>query len=96
MHKANLIICKIKNSSNFAICMFIIAGMGPNLYVFRHCKLEQKLDCLYPSNIHGIVVGANNKLAVFGAKSICIYNIDEIAYDIKYVIIFKYNRNIII
>lgn len=62
--------------------MFIInTGMGPTLYIFQHSKfgenyeLRDKLDCLYPNNIHGIVVGPNNKLAVFGANSICICDI---------------------
>ncbi|KAL6261293.1 hypothetical protein P5V15_008815 [Pogonomyrmex californicus] len=61
----------------------VFVGMGPILHVFKHSKLEYKLDCLYPNNIHGIVVGANKKLAVFGAKSICICNIVEEAYGIK-------------
>ncbi|XP_039303311.1 WD repeat-containing protein 6 isoform X2 [Solenopsis invicta] len=60
----------------------ITTGMGSTLYIYKHCKFEDKLDCLYPNNIHGIVVGANNKLAVFGAKSICICDI-EIACDIR-------------
>ncbi|XP_072762395.1 tRNA (34-2'-O)-methyltransferase regulator WDR6-like [Anoplolepis gracilipes] len=59
----------------------VLVGMGPTLYFFQLSKydenynLREKLDCLYPNNIHGIVVGPNNKLAVFGAKSICICNI---------------------
>lgn len=66
--------------------------MGPTLYLFKHCKFERKLDCLYPSNIHGIVAGADNKLAVFGAKSVCICEIVEIENDMRYIYIFKYNK----
>lgn len=48
--------------------------MGSALYIFDKdsYELKSKLDCLYPNNIHGIIVGPNNKLAIFGAKSICI------------------------
>lgn len=47
------------------------------LYVFdrNSYELKSKLNCLYPSNIHGIVVGPNNALAIFGAKSLCICDI---------------------
>lgn len=47
------------------------------LYVFGtdSYQLKSKFNCLYPSNIHEIVVGPNNILAVFGAKSICICDI---------------------
>ncbi|KYN30635.1 WD repeat-containing protein 6 [Trachymyrmex septentrionalis] len=61
----------------------VLVGMGPTLYVFRDCKFECKLDCLYPSNIHGIVVGTDNILAVFGAKSICICKLVEIGHNIR-------------
>ncbi|XP_012532224.1 WD repeat-containing protein 6 isoform X2 [Monomorium pharaonis] len=57
--------------------------MGSILYVYKHCKFKRKLNCLYPNNIHGIVVGANNKLAVYGARSICICDIVEIECDIR-------------
>lgn len=50
----------------------VFTGMGPNLYVFRNCTLFEKINCLGSSNIHGIEAGANNKLAVFGARSMCI------------------------
>lgn len=55
------------------------AGMGPTLYIFEKesYRLKNSLDCLYPNNIHGIVLGPDNKLVVFGAKSICICNILE-------------------
>lgn len=71
--------------------------MGPTLYLFRHCKFEHKLDCLYPTNVHGIVAGADNKLAVFGAKSICICKIVEIADDVRYTYHTQkyYNKNLI-
>lgn len=51
--------------------------MGSMLYVFdrNSYELKSKLNCLYPSNIHGIVVGPNNALAIFGAKSLCICDI---------------------
>jgi len=51
--------------------------MGSILYIFEKdsYQLINSLDCLYPNNIHGIVLGPNNKLAIFGAKSICICNI---------------------
>lgn len=52
--------------------------MGSTLYVFdkESYQLKNRLDYLYPSNIHGIVLGINNKnLAIFGAKSICICDI---------------------
>jgi len=68
--------------------------MGPTIYVFKHCKFEYKLDCLYQSNIHGIVVGTNNKLAIFGAKSICICKL-EIEYDLKYVLYLNMTNIII-
>jgi len=57
--------------------LFINSGMGPTLYIFNKdsYELKSKLDCLYPSNIHGILVGPNNKLVIFGAKSICICSI---------------------
>ncbi|XP_032663397.1 WD repeat-containing protein 6 isoform X2 [Odontomachus brunneus] len=55
----------------------VLIGMGSMLYVFdtNSYQLKSKLNCLYPSNIHGIVVGPNNILAVFGAKSIYICDI---------------------
>ncbi|XP_011143279.1 WD repeat-containing protein 6 isoform X2 [Harpegnathos saltator] len=55
----------------------VLIGMGSTLYVFDRdsYQLQSKLNCLYPSNIHGIVVGPNNILAVFGAKSICVCDV---------------------
>ncbi|XP_014467979.1 PREDICTED: WD repeat-containing protein 6 isoform X2 [Dinoponera quadriceps] len=55
----------------------VLTGMGSTLYVYdkNSYQLRSKLNCLYPSNIHGIVVGPNNILAVFGAKSIFICDI---------------------
>ncbi|XP_071571195.1 tRNA (34-2'-O)-methyltransferase regulator WDR6-like isoform X1 [Temnothorax nylanderi] len=61
----------------------VLVGMGSMLYLYKDCKFERKLDCLYPSNIHGIVVGINNELAVFGARSICVCNIVEIVDDVS-------------
>ncbi|XP_019886764.2 WD repeat-containing protein 6 [Ooceraea biroi] len=55
----------------------VLAGMGSILYIYEKdsYQLKSNLDCLYPNNIHGIVLGPNNKLAVFGAKSICVCSI---------------------
>lgn len=49
------------------------AGIGCTLHIFDADtgKIEGKIDCLYPDNIHGIVEGPKNKLAVFGANSFC-------------------------
>ncbi|XP_053970887.1 WD repeat-containing protein 6 [Hylaeus volcanicus] len=55
----------------------IFVGIGSTLHIFdgdTH-KLEEKINCLYPYNIHGIVEGPNNNLAVFGANFLCFYNI---------------------
>ncbi|KAM0729073.1 tRNA (34-2'-O)-methyltransferase regulator WDR6 [Formica fusca] len=77
-------ISKLSRTNVLAIrCIknLVLVGMGPTLYVFQRSKFDEnyelrdKLDCLYPNNIHGIVMGPNNKLAVFGAKSICICDI---------------------
>ncbi|KAL0127151.1 hypothetical protein PUN28_005435 [Cardiocondyla obscurior] len=57
--------------------------MGSLLYLYRYGKFECELDCLYPNNIHGIVAGENNVLAVFGAKSICICNIVKVESDVR-------------
>ncbi|XP_076663163.1 trafficking protein particle complex subunit 31 isoform X1 [Andrena cerasifolii] len=53
----------------------VFVGIGCTLHIFNAdtCKIEGKIDCLYPDNIHGIVDGSNNKLAVFGANSFCTY-----------------------
>nr|XP_033338866.1 WD repeat-containing protein 6 isoform X1 [Megalopta genalis]XP_033338867.1 WD repeat-containing protein 6 isoform X1 [Megalopta genalis] len=55
----------------------IFVGVGTTLHIFRADTfvLETKIDCLYPNNIHGIVEGPNNKLAVFGANTFCTYHI---------------------
>ncbi|XP_076482477.1 trafficking protein particle complex subunit 31 isoform X10 [Bombus vancouverensis nearcticus] len=56
---------------------FIFVGMGCVLYIFnaKTYKLEKKINCLYPYNIHGIVEGPNNKLTVFGANYFSTYKI---------------------
>ncbi|XP_076278932.1 trafficking protein particle complex subunit 31 isoform X5 [Lasioglossum baleicum] len=69
----------------------IFVGIGTTLHIFRAdtFELEKKIDCLYPNNIHGIVEGPNNKLAVFGANIFSTYYIEikdgtlEIKEDIK-------------
>ncbi|XP_029178864.1 WD repeat-containing protein 6 isoform X1 [Nylanderia fulva] len=89
-----MMISRLSRTNVLAIrCLedLVLVGMGPTLWVFEHSKfcenyeLKEKLDCLYPNNIHGIVVGPNNKLAVFGAKSICICNIVNQRGEITFV-----------
>ncbi|XP_076618371.1 tRNA (34-2'-O)-methyltransferase regulator WDR6-like isoform X1 [Colletes latitarsis] len=55
----------------------IFVGIGCTLHIFDAdtYNFEGKIDCLYPYNIHGIVEGPNNKLAIFGANFLCAYNI---------------------
>ncbi|XP_076239379.1 trafficking protein particle complex subunit 31 isoform X2 [Calliopsis andreniformis] len=54
---------------------FIFVAIGCTLHIFDAdtFKLEKKLNCLYPYNIHEIVEGPNNKIAVFGANFFCSY-----------------------
>ncbi|XP_031827082.1 tRNA (34-2'-O)-methyltransferase regulator WDR6 isoform X2 [Nomia melanderi] len=56
---------------------FIFVGIGCALHIFNTStfKLEKKIDSLYPYNIHGIVGGPNDKLAVFGANYFCTYTV---------------------
>lgn len=55
----------------------IYIGVGCSLYIFNvnTYKLEKKINCLYPYNIHGIIEGPDNKLTVFGANYFCTYKI---------------------
>lgn len=55
----------------------IFVGVGCSLYIFNvnTYKLEKKINCLYPYNIHGIIEGPDNKLTVFGANYFCTYKI---------------------
>ncbi|XP_011869820.1 PREDICTED: WD repeat-containing protein 6 [Vollenhovia emeryi] len=61
----------------------VLVGMGPMLYLYRHGQMKDNVNCLYPNNIHGIVADeyserhVDSKLAVFGAKSLCICAIGE-------------------
>ncbi|XP_076163612.1 tRNA (34-2'-O)-methyltransferase regulator WDR6-like isoform X1 [Ptiloglossa arizonensis] len=63
-----------------AICCtnnLVFVGVGCTLHIFdiETYKLEGKINCLYPNNIHGIVEGPNNTLAIYGSNFICAYNI---------------------
>ena len=51
--------------------------MGCALYIFNGStyKLEKKINCLYPYNIHGIIEGPDNKLTVFGRNLFSTYKI---------------------
>lgn len=55
----------------------IFVGMGCVLYIFNGntYKLEEKINSLYPYNIHGIIEGPDNKLTVFGENLFCTYKI---------------------
>ncbi|XP_012154196.1 tRNA (34-2'-O)-methyltransferase regulator WDR6 isoform X6 [Megachile rotundata] len=57
----------------------VFVGVGCTLHIFDidTYKLEKKIDCLYPYNIHGIIEGPNNKISIFGANSLCGYNIQK-------------------
>ncbi|KOC68853.1 WD repeat-containing protein 6 [Habropoda laboriosa] len=57
----------------------IFVGMGSTLHIFNRTtyKLEKKISCFYPYNIHGIVEGPNNQLTVFGANVLCTYKISK-------------------
>nr|KAF7427407.1 hypothetical protein H0235_007101 [Vespula pensylvanica] len=58
---------------------YIFVGIGCILHIFKKYEiyeLEYKLN-FNSHNIHGILKASNNYLIVFGAKCLCIYDIDK-------------------
>nr|XP_050850545.1 WD repeat-containing protein 6 isoform X1 [Vespula vulgaris] len=58
---------------------YIFVGIGCILHIFKKYEiyeLEYKLN-FNSNNIHGILKASNNYLIVFGAKCLCIYDIDK-------------------
>ena len=53
-------------------------GIGCTLYAVDkvHFKIKIKIDALHPDNIHNITIKSNNKLIVYGGKSLCMFSLD--------------------
>ena len=77
---------QICSTSFFALhFLLLFTGLGSALYIVNklNYKLQTKLDVLYPERIHGIIEAAENKLIIFGGKSLRICKLDITNNSIK-------------
>ncbi|XP_011502561.1 PREDICTED: WD repeat-containing protein 6 [Ceratosolen solmsi marchali] len=56
---------------------YVFIGIGCTIYVLNNirCKLEIKINVLHPDNIYDIINKSDDKLIVYGKKSLCILSI---------------------
>lgn len=66
---------------------YIISGIGCTLYIINRAdlKVKSKIDALHPDNIHEIFLKSNNKLIVYGRKSLCLFHFHITDDSVRYV-----------
>ncbi|XP_015592338.1 WD repeat-containing protein 6 [Cephus cinctus] len=55
---------------------YILAGIGCTLHIYSRFsgELKETINATYPDKIHGITKGLCNRIAVYGAKTLCTYD----------------------